>query len=57
MTGHFLILDAGTGSGRAVIGASGATIAGVVPQAVLALLARMPNASVELVEAPMRSKP
>ncbi len=41
------------GSGRAVIGASGATIAGVVPQAVLSLLARMPNASVELVEAPM----
>lgn len=41
------------GSGRVVIGASGATIAGVVPQAVLSLLGSMPKASVELLEAPM----
>ncbi len=41
------------GSGRVVIGASGATIAGVVPQAVLSLLSDMPDADVELVEAPM----
>lgn len=41
------------GSGRAVVGASGATIAGVVPQAVLSLLSAMPNASVEMIEAPM----
>ena len=41
------------GSGRVVVGASGATIAGVVPQAVSALLRAMPNASVEVREAPM----
>ena len=40
-------------SGRATIGASGATIASVVPQAVLGLLATMPNASIEVVEGPM----
>jgi DNA-binding transcriptional LysR family regulator len=41
------------GSGRVVVGASGATIAGVVPQAVLSLLSTMPKASVEVIEAPM----
>lgn len=40
-------------SGRATIGASGATIGSVVPQAALALLAAMPNASIEVVEGPM----
>jgi DNA-binding transcriptional LysR family regulator len=41
------------GSGRVVVGASGAAIGGVVPQAVSALLRAMPNASVEVREAPM----
>lgn len=40
-------------TGRAVIGASGATTASIVPHAVLELLAAMPNALVEVVEAPM----
>lgn len=40
-------------SGRAVVGASGATIASLVPQAVLAVLATMPNASLEVLEGPM----
>lgn len=40
-------------SGRAVIGGSGATIAGIVPQSVLALLREMPAASLEVIEAPM----
>lgn len=41
------------GSGRVVVGASGAAIGGVVPQAVAALLRAMPNANVEMREAPM----
>ena len=40
------------GSGRVVIGVSGATIAGVVSQAVLSMLSTMPNASVEILERP-----
>jgi DNA-binding transcriptional LysR family regulator len=40
-------------SGRAVIGASGAAIASVVPRAVLALLEGMPNANVQVLEATM----
>jgi DNA-binding transcriptional LysR family regulator len=40
-------------SGRAVIGASGAAIASTVPHAVLATLAKMPKASIEIVEGPM----
>ena len=40
-------------AGRAVIGATGATIASVVPQAVRAALDAMPNASIEIREAPM----
>ena len=40
-------------SGRAVVGASGAAIASVVPQAVLALLEGMPHANVQVLEAPM----
>lgn len=41
------------GSGRVVIGASGAVIGSVVPKAVLMLLDTMPNASVEVNEGPM----
>lgn len=41
------------GSGRVVVGASGAAIGGVVPQAVSALLRAMPNANVQVREAPM----
>lgn len=40
-------------SGRAVIGASGAVIASVVPQAVIAVLEEIPNASIEVREGPM----
>lgn len=40
-------------SGRVVIGASGAAIASLVPQAVLAVLSAMPNASIEVSEGPM----
>jgi len=40
-------------AGRALIGGSGATIASVVPQAVLGVLAAMPNASIEVLEGPM----
>ncbi len=41
------------GSGRAVIGASGAAIASVVPRATLALLKAMPRAVIEVLEGPM----
>lgn len=40
-------------AGRAVIGATGATIASVVPQAVREALNTMPHASIEIREAPM----
>ncbi|MDB5751204.1 MAG: LysR family transcriptional regulator [Ramlibacter sp.] len=40
-------------SGRAVVGASGAAVASVVPRAVLNLLTTMPQANIELLEAPM----
>lgn len=40
-------------AGRAVVGASGAAIASVVPQAIQSLLREMPSASIEIREAPM----
>lgn len=40
-------------AGRAVIGASGAAVGSVVPQAVSAALGTMPNASIEIREGPM----
>lgn len=40
-------------AGRVIIGATGATIASVVPQAVRIVLDMMPNASIEIREAPM----